>query len=275
MFSSCLSARWLGPVVILPVCLLTLPAQKPVPAPDAVKKFVVPEGFSVTLCAHEPDVVQPMSFCIDDRGRLWINENLNYQTRGSHLSDPLGRISILEDTNGDGTFDKKKVFIDKLFFPSGIEVGFGGVFVGSPPNLLFIPDRDGDDKPDGPPEVLLEGFGINDRHETLNSFIWGPDGWLYGCHGVFTQALVGKPGSKPDERVRFNAAWFRYHPLKKKFELFAEGGSNQWGLDFDDHGQAFATACVIPHLWHVIQGGRYHRQAGPHTIDHTYNDIKT
>ena len=79
-----------------------------------------------------------------------------------------------------------------LTFTSGLALGFGGVFVGSPPNLSFIPDADGDDKPDGPPQVLLDGWGINDRHETLNSFIWGPDGWLYGCHGVFTHSQRGQ-----------------------------------------------------------------------------------
>jgi putative membrane-bound dehydrogenase-like protein len=189
--------------------------------------------------------------------------------------DAKSRISIYEDTNGDGKFDKKKVFIEDIFFPSGLERGYGGIWVGSPPNLYFIPDRDEDDKPDGPPEVVVDGWGINDRHETLNSFIWGPDGWLYGCHGVFTQANVGKPGAPNEERIRFNAGWWRLHPVTKKFELFAEGGSNQWGLGFDNHGQAISTACVIPHLWHVIQGGRYRRQAGRHMLPYTYNDIKT
>lgn len=116
---------------------------------------------------------------------------------------------------------------------------------------------------------------MQDRRETLNSFIWGSDGWLYGCHGVFTHSTVGKPGTGPADRVNFNAGWWRYHPLRHRFELFAEGGSNQWGIGFDDHGQAFATACVIPHLWHVIQGGRYQRQAGEHTLPHTYDDIRT
>ena len=127
---------------------------------------------------------------------MWVVENFNYQTRGQHTDDQVSRIQILEDTDGDGVFDKKKTFTDKLTFTSGLALGFGGVFVGSPPNLTFIPDADGDDKPDGPPQVLLDGWGINDRHETLNSFIWGPDGWLYGCHGVFTQSRVGKAGCR-------------------------------------------------------------------------------
>ena len=100
-------------------------------------------------------------------------------------------------------------------------MGFGGVWVGSPPNLLFIPDRDGDDVPDGKPEVVLDGWGRQDRHETLNSFTWGPDGWLYGCHGVFTHSNVGKPGAPDSERQRINAGVWRYHPTKEKFEVLA------------------------------------------------------
>jgi putative membrane-bound dehydrogenase-like protein len=244
---------------------------------QAVAKMKLAEGFKVQVYAAEPHCVQPFAMCFDDRGRLWAAENMHYQSRGRHqkAGDAKSRISIYEDTDGDGKFDKKKVFVEDIFFPTGLERGHGGIWVGSPPNLYFIPDRNEDDKPDGPPEVVLDGWGINDRHETLNSFIWGPDGWLYGCHGVFTHSKVGKPGAANDERERFNAGFWRYHPVTKKFELFAEGVSNQWALTFDDHGQAFATACVIPHLWHIIQGGRYRRQAGRHTIPYTYNDIKT
>jgi hypothetical protein len=163
----------------------------------------------------------------------------------------------------------------KLNLVSGLEVGFGGVWVGAAPYLLFIPDRDGDDRPDGPPQVLLDGWGQQDTHETLNSFNWGPDGWLYGCHGVFTHSRVGKPGTPEAERVPIDAGIWRYHPTTHRFEVFAHGTSNPWGLDFDAHGQAFLTACVIPHLYHVVQGARYERQAGPHFNPYTYDDIKT
>ena len=172
----------------------------------------------------------PSPFCFDDRGRMWIAENFNYQTRRQHTNDQVSRIQILEDTDGDGVFDKKKTFTDKLTFTSGLACGFGGVFVGSPPNLTFIPDADGDDKPDGPPQILLDGWGINDRHETLNSFIWGPDGWLYGCHGVFTQSRVGKPGDDDANRQFIDGGIWRYHPTRKKFEIFARGLSNPVGI---------------------------------------------
>jgi putative membrane-bound dehydrogenase-like protein len=149
------------------------------------------------------------------------------------------------------------------------------VWVGAAPELLFFPDKNGDDKADGEPEVLLDGWGYQDTHETLNTFRWGPDGWLYGCHGVFTHSKVGKPGTPDKERAGINAGYWRYHPQRHEFEVFGEGTSNPWGIDFDEHGQLFAEACVIPHLFHVIQGARYERQGGEHFNKNTYNDIKT
>jgi len=243
--------------------------QKP---EETIKNLLLPDGFSAKLFAAEPDLVQPIGYAQDHRGRLWVIENLSYPHWKKEGND---RIVILDDTDGDGKFDKKTLFWDKGNFATGIAVGFGGVYVGTPPNLLFIPDKDGDDKPDGEAQVLLDGWGWQDTHETLNSFTWGPDGWLYGCQGVFTESNVGKPGTPKDERLKVTAAVWRFHPTKHTFEIFAEGGSNQWGVDFNDHGQAFITACVIPHIFHVSQGGRYHRQGGQHNNPHTYADIKT
>ncbi len=242
---------------------------------EAVKQMSIPKGFDVSIYAAEPDIGEPIAFCFDDRGRIWVVENYNYRTRRNHTEDQVTRIQILEDTDQDGVFDKKKTFTDKLKFTSGIALGFGGVFVGSPPNLSFIPDVDGDDQPDGPPEVLLNGWGINDRHETLNSFLWGPDGWLYGCHGVFTHSRVARPDEPDSARQFIDGGIWRYHPVRKKFEIFARGLSNPWGFDFNDHGQGFATCCVIPHLFHIVQGGVYHKQSRPHVNPHIYDDIKT
>ncbi len=232
----------------------------------------LPDGFKVKVFAGEPDLVQPIAMCFDERGRIWAIENFSYPNWKATGRD---RVVILEDTDGDGDMDTKKVFWDKGNFASGIQVGFGGVYVGSPPNLYFIPDKNRDDQPDGPAQVLLDGWGHHDTHETLNSFIWGPDGWLYGCQGVFTHSKVGKPGTPNDKRIPINAGVWRYHPTKHIFEVFAEGGSNQWGIDYNDHGQMFMTACVIPHLYHVIQGGYYKRQAGRHFNPHVYSDIQT
>jgi putative membrane-bound dehydrogenase-like protein len=241
---------------------------------QAAKVMKLPEGFSVTLCAGEPDVRQPIAMALDDRGRLWVAEAYCYPVRRKD-KDAKDRILIFEDTTGTGKFDKRTVFYEGLNLVSGLEVGFGGVWVGAAPYLLFIPDRDGDGKPDGPPEIVLDGWGYQDTHETLNTFTWGPDGWLYGCHGVFTHSRVGKPGTPDRDRIPINAGIWRYHPQKKQFEVFAHGTSNPWGIDFNDQGHAFLTACVVPHLFHVIQGARYDRQAGPHFNPYTYADIKT
>jgi putative membrane-bound dehydrogenase-like protein len=245
-----------------------------VSADEAVAAMKLPPGFSAKVFAAEPDVKQPIAMTLDDRGRVWIAEAYEYPNRapGNKGRD---RILIFEDTDGDGRFDSKKVFADGLNLVSGLEVGFGGVWVGAAPYLMFIPDRDGDDVPDGEPEILLDGWGWQDTHETLNTFNWGPDGWLYGCHGVFTHSRVGKPGTPDSQRTPLNAAIWRYHPTRHEFEVFSHGTSNPWGIDFDDRGQMISTACVIPHLFHNIQGARYHRQAGEHFNPHTYDDIKT
>ena len=258
---------------------------------QAIEKMTVPEGMEVTLVTSEPQITQPLAFCYDDRGRLWIAENRDYETRGSGFSnDGESRILILEDEDGDGKMDTKKVFMEGLPFPSAIAVGFDGLWLGAPPNLMFVPDRDGDDKADDEIEVRLTGWGIRDRHEVLNSFIWGPDGWLYGCQGFATPSTVGKPvdggriykkgdpfptNQEVVDGQFIDGGIFRYHPIKDRFEIVAHGFSNPWGLDFDDTGQAFISACVIPHAWHIVQGGFFHRQGGRHINPHVYSDIKT
>ena len=243
-------------------------------AEEAALAMTMPKGFTAIVGAAEPDVQQPIAMAIDDRGRVWIAEAYEYPIRAKGDTG-RDRVLIFEDTNGDGQLDSRKVFAEGLNLVSGLEVGFGGVWVGAAPYLLFIPDRNGDDVPDAEPQRLLDGWGYQDTHETLNAFIWGPDGWLYGCHGVFTHSRVGKPGTPDEERIPLNAAIWRYHPVRHEFDVFCHGTSNPWGVDFNDHGQAFATACVIPHLYHMIQGARYQRQGGQHFNPHTYRDITT
>ncbi len=232
---------------------------------QAAKEMTLPPGFKATLFAGEPDVKQPIAFAIDHRGRLWVAEAYTYPIRAKE-GEGKDRILVFEDTDGDGKFNRRTVFMEGLNLVSGLEVGFGGVWVGAAPYLMFIPIQDGDEpKPAGKPQILLDGWDYKrDTHETLNTFTWGPDGWLYGCHGVFCPSLVGKPGAPENERQWMDAGVWRYHPTKHIFEVFAEGTSNPWGVDFDERGQCWTEGCVIPHLYHMIQGGRYQRQGGEH-----------
>jgi putative membrane-bound dehydrogenase-like protein len=259
---------------------------------EAVESMTLLEGFKANAWAGEPMVTQPIAFCWDDRGRLWVAENRDYESRGSGFSNfGDSRIVILEDTDHDGKADSRKVFLEGIPFPSAIAVGFDGLFLGAPPNLLFVPDKNGDDVADEKDiEVLLTGWGIRDRHETINSFHWGPDGWLYGLEGFATPSKIRKPIGKgkiykpkeefPEdlldaEGVDINGGVWRYHPTKKIFEAVAHGFSNPWGIDYDSKGQLFISACVIPHLFHVIPGGIYHRQGGQHFNPYVYSDIST
>jgi putative membrane-bound dehydrogenase-like protein len=246
----------------------------PLPPEEAARTMVVPEGFQVSLFAGEPEVTQPIAFSIDDRGRLWVAENYSYP---NHRSRPAGdRILILEDADGDGRFDKRTVFHDKLNYVTGIEVGFGGAWVMSPPYFYFIPDRDGDDRPDGEPQVLLDGFGnFANAHNLANGFSWGPDGWLYGTHGRTNWSRLGKPGTPDDQRVVFDGGVWRYHPVRHVWEPYADGTTNPWGIDWNDVGEAFVCNCVNPHLFHVIYGAHYEPWRNRDSSRYAYQRIPT
>lgn len=239
---------------------------------ESVRRMKVPDGFEVTLVASEPQIRQPVTMSFDDRGRIWVVQYLQYpapaglkpvrvdeylRTVYDRVPDPPPRgprgadkITILEDRDGDGFYETAKDFVTGLNLASGLCLGRGGAFVAQPPYLLFYPDRDGDDVPDGNPEVLLEGFGMEDAHAFANSLQWGPDGWLYGAQGSTVTARI--------RGIEFQQGLWRYHPVTKEFELYAEGGGNTWGLDFDRHGHAIAGtnwsayACL-----HQVQGGYY------------------
>ncbi|MBW3595676.1 MAG: hypothetical protein KY475_00210 [Planctomycetes bacterium] len=235
------------------------PALAPVPAAEAPQRMTLPEGFRATLFAGEPDVVQPIAVAFDDRGRLWVAECLSYPTWDEDGED---RIVIFEDTDNDGRFDKKKIFWDEGNYLTGLAVGFGGVWACCAPHLLFIPDRDGDDVPDGEPEVVLDGWSVEGVHNVVNGLTWGPDGWLYGCNGITSPSKVGLPGTPEEERIDISCGIWRYHPVRQKFEVVAHGTTNPWGLDFNDYGHAFFTNCVIGHLWHLVPGAHYQRMFG-------------
>jgi putative membrane-bound dehydrogenase-like protein len=247
--------------------------EKPFTPLEAAKTMEVPKGFNVTLFAGEPDIKQPIAFCIDDRGRLWVAEANNYPDKKAGKKD---RIIILEDTDGDGRHDKRIVFYDKLEYVSGIEVGFGGVWVMSIPNFYFIPDADYNGVPDGEPVVLLDGFGTHaNSHTIANGFAWGPDGWLYGTHGITNWSLPGKPGTPKEKRRRFEGGVWRYHPVRHIWEPFAIGTTNPWGIDWNEYGHAFVCNCVNPHLFHIIQGAHYEPSRNRPTGRFAYERIPT
>jgi putative membrane-bound dehydrogenase-like protein len=248
-----------------------LPAQALSPE-EALKHFKVADGFEVKLFASEPLVRQPVTMTFDDRGRMWVIQYLQYpapaglkpievdrylRTRYDRVPEPppqgprgADKITILEDTDGDGRADRAKDFVTGLNLASALAIGNGGVYVGQAPYLLFYPDRDRNDVPDSDPEVLLTGFGMEDAHAVVNSLQFGPDGWLYGAQGSTVTADI--------RGIGFQQGIWRYHPASKRFELFSEGGGNTWGLDFDRHGNAIAgtnwgdAVCL-----HQVQGGYY------------------
>src|SRR6516162_153318 len=246
---------------------------------DAVKKMKVPDGFEVRLVASEPTIRQPLSISFDDRGRIWVIQYLQYpnpaglkavkvdqylRTVYDRMPEPppkgpigADRITILEAPDANGRYRKAKDFVTGLNLASGLCLGHGGVYVLQTPYLLFYPDRDGDDVPDGPPEVLLSGFGLEDAHAVANSLQWGPDGWLYGAQGSTVTAKI--------RGIEFQQGIWRYHPITKEFELFAEGGGNTWGVDFDSHGNVIAgTNWGAKAMLHQVQGGYYIKGFGKH-----------
>lgn len=270
------------------------PSGQPYLSPEeTVKRMKVPPGFSVKLFAAEPLMTNPIAMTIDAKGRVWIIESFEYPKRTPKGKAPRDRIVILEDTNGDGIADKRTVFAEGKDFPitkersekglgafdmaSGLEVTSDGCYVGAPPYLWHIKGKDKAESF----EIVASGFGSQDTHETLNTFTWGPDGWLYGLHGVFTVSKVKSepgalaPGAGPGEPIDLDAGVWRYHPRTKKFEIFAEGTSNPWGMDFNSQGECFICACVIPHLYHIVPGGIYIKQGGkPSYNQYAYGALK-
>lgn len=260
----------------------TLTAEQSAEAMHAI------DGFTIEVVAAEPVVRQPVAIEFDDRGRLWVIQYLQYpnpnglkrvavdrfsRTKYDRIPEPPphgprgdDRITILEDTNGDGRMDHSHDFVDGLNLATGMAFGHGGVFVLNVPYLLFYPDRNRDDVPDSDPEVLLTGFGMEDAHSVANSLTFGPDGWLYGCQGSTVTANI--------RGIEFQQGVWRYHPVTREFELFCEGGGNSWGLDFDRTGRLFYSTNYGGYtLVHGVQGGYFVKSFGKHGAlhnPHTY-----
>src|SRR3982750_969246 len=268
----------------LPLALLAGLASLPLlpgqgfPPADAAKRMKAADGLVAKLFAAEPDVRQPIFVKCDDRGRVWTIQYLQYpnpaglkrvavdrwsRTVYDRVPEPppkgpkgADRITICEDTDGDGRADRFTDFVTGLNLCTGVEFGHGGVFVLQAPYLLFYPDRNRDDAPDAGPEVLLTGFGMEDAQSLANHLTWGPDGWLYGVTGSTSgNAVAG---------LEFQQAVWRFHPLSRRFELFSEGGGNLFGLTFDADGNLFFSSNGSDLAYHAVQGAYYRKNFGKH-----------
>ena len=246
----------------------------PTPPSEALKTFKMRDGFTIDMMASEPDSCQPLYMSWDSRGRLWVMQYLQYQfpaglkilSYDQHLRavydkvpepPPRGvkgadRVIVFEDTKGTGTFDKHTVVLDGLNIATAAIKGAGGIWVMNPPYLLFYPDANDDDIPDGDPQVVLSGFGMEDTHSVANSLHWGPDGWLYGANGSTT---TGNVSSAVTKNVRFQGQHiWRYNPKTKVFELYAEGGGNTFSCEFDAQGRVFSGTNGAQRGMHYDQG---------------------
>ena len=247
----------------------------PMPAAEAAKTMELPPGFRCEVFAAEPDVQQPIAMAWDARGRLWVAECYTYAENPDRWNlTQRDRILIFEDKDNDGHFDKRTVFWDQGQRLTSIEIGYGGVYALCAPNLYFIPDKNGDDVPDGSPEVLLDGFNYKTiGHNVVNGLKWGPDGWLYGRHGITDTSAIGAPGTPQEKRVKMNCGLFRYHPTRHTFEVVTHGGTNSWGHDWDANGELFWINTVIGHIWHGIPGSYTDRMFGTHLNPHVYETL--
>ncbi len=284
-----LSASILCPLLILTSALSAWTAPFPplvnsetdlskplMPAQEVVRTMQLPEGFSATVFAAEPQVQNPIAMSWDGRGRLWVVENFTYAERAKRFDLSLrDRVLIFEDTDGDGRADVRRVFTDEVQMLTGLCVGRGGVWLMCPPQLLFVPDADADGTPDAAPRVVLDGFTVarDNYHNFANGLKWGPDGWLYGRVGHSCPGNVGRPGTPEQERVPLDGAVWRYHPERGVFESINSGTTNPWGHDWDRHGELFFINTVNGHLWHSIPGAHYRGSFSLNPNRHVYGTI--
>jgi len=275
------------------------------PPKESAAKMTAKDGLKTTLVLNDPQIAQPFHFSFDEHGRLWVTQTRQYPYpaglkmlsrdkyyRAVYDKQPVAPpnhvrgadiVSIHEDSDGDGVYDKHKVFADGLNMANAAVRGHGGVWVMHVPFLIFYPDQNGDDIPDGPPVTHLTGFGFEDTHAQANSLAWGPDGWLYGCQGSGTTCRVRRPGldapDSPGAHFEGCMIW-RYHPDTRAFEIFAEGGGNTFGVEFDAQGRAYSGHNGgDTRGWHYVQGGFYLMQGvtpgkfGPPRNPYAFGDL--
>lgn len=275
---------WIAAVIAwVPV----LSAAPPLPVAEALKTFTVPTGFTIEAAVAEPHLGQPVYLTFDERGRLWVVQYLQYpwpeglkvvghdeywRVKYDHFPPTAppqnvrgaDKVTVFEDRDRDGYFETSRDFVGGLNITTAALPGRGGVWVLNPPYLLFYADADRDDVPDGDPVVHLAGFGLEDLHAVANSLTWGPDGWIYGCQGSTCTASITRPGvDEPPVRFSGQCLW-RYRPDTREFELFAEGGFNNFGIAADRKFRLFTGTNGGKIGVHYVQGGYYQKNWGKH-----------
>lgn len=248
----------------------------PMAAAEAAAGLQLPPRFKASVFAAEPDIQNPIAMTWDHGGRLWVAENYTYSDRTQRFDLTLrDRLLILEDTDNDGQADSRKVFSDQLQMLTSVEVGRGGVWLMCPPQLLFMADANADDQPDGPVQVMLDGFDVaqDNYHNFANGLHWGPDGWLYGRCGHSCPGLIGAPGAAAGDRIPLDGGIWRFHPERAQVEVVCHGTTNPWGHDWDKHGELFFTNTVIGHLWHALPGAHFKESFGESMNPDVYQRI--
>ncbi|MDA7888841.1 hypothetical protein N9A86_05620, partial [Akkermansiaceae bacterium] len=254
-----------------------------VPPGEDLALLETDEDLLVDALLSEPQIAQPTHFSFDTRGRLWVAQYRQYPYpagltmigRDQYYRSKYDRIppapphhdrgadiiSVHEDLDGDGVYETSKNVLEGLNMANSVVRGWGGLWVMHTPYLLFYPDANGDDIPDGDPEVRLAGFGLEDTHSVANGLVWGPDGWLYGGQGSTTTSRITRPGFDVPPIYNEGPIVWRYHPRTKEFEVFADGGGNTFGLSFDAEGRLFSGHNGgSTRGFHFVQNGQYLKQ---------------
>ena len=232
------------------------PLSEPLSAERSLAKIHVPDGFRVELVASEPQVIDPVAFDWDAKGRLWVIEMSDYPMGMDGRGKAGGRVRILEDQDRDGRYESSSLFADGLGFPNGLLTWRDGVLVTAAPQILFLRDTDGDGKADSK-EVLFEGFNEGNQQLRMNGLRWGLDNWVYCANGGH------HPNHGLETKVKSNRNGVSYAIGSRDFriqpdtgELIIESGPSQFGRNRDAWGHWFGTQNAKP-LWNYVLADRY------------------
>src|SRR6187549_392141 len=230
----------------------------PMTAEQALATMKLPAGFKASVFAAEPDIQNAIQLTWDTHGRLWVAEN--YTMDSDRFVDTFrDRIVILDNADGGTKFQTRRVFTEDLKNLMGFAIGYGGVWVMTSPTISFIPDKNADGVPDGPPEVVFDGFNATggNMHTSANGLQFGIDGWIYGRTGHGHVQSIGRPGTPISQRARLHGSIFRFHPVTKVFEALSSGTVNPWGQDWDKFGEHFFDSTIVGHLWYEMPGAKF------------------